>query len=252
MSQRGPAGNSSGREGAGTPGGTSGPGRRDAELWSLAERVAAERGFDLEDVTVVAAGRRRLVRLVIDRDGGVELDAAAEVSRALSAALDEAEQSGTDPMGGAPYTLEVTSPGIGRPLTLPRHFRRARGRMVAFRRVDGTTLTARVAGADDEHVQVLTGCDGLQPDTVALADIERAVVEVEFSPVPAAVAQALGLTPASEPVDLDDTELDDTEVDDTDHDSADLGEDSDVSGSDPAAPTGPADRSGGSATGGTR
>src|SRR3954465_3991900 len=89
------------------------------------EPVVAGAGYDLEDVHVTAAGRRSVVRVVVDRDGGLDLDAVAEVSRVVSGVLDE-----TDGTGEAPYTLEVTSPGVDRPLTEPRHWRRAAGRLV--------------------------------------------------------------------------------------------------------------------------
>src|SRR3954468_23916120 len=97
-----------------------------ARLRELVDSVVSRAGYDLEELTVVAAGRRRLLRVVVDSDVGVDLDEAAGVSRDISAALDELADA-TDPMGAAPYTLEVTSPGIGRPLTQPRHFRRAGG-----------------------------------------------------------------------------------------------------------------------------
>src|SRR6059058_4887589 len=89
------------------------------------EPVVAGAGYDLEDVTVTAAGRRSVVRVVVDRDGGVDLDAVADISRVLSEALDA-----DDVMGEAPYVLEVSSPGVDRPLTQPRHWRRAAGRLV--------------------------------------------------------------------------------------------------------------------------
>ena len=87
--------------------------------WSTAQ------GLDLEDVVVTPAGKRRLLRVVVDQDGGVDLDTVAGVSTAVSATLDE-----SDAMGGAPYVLEVTSPGVDRPLTAPRHWRRNRDRLV--------------------------------------------------------------------------------------------------------------------------
>ena len=96
-----------------------------AELERLLEPVMRAAGMDLESVRVGSAGRRRLLRLVVDADGGVSLDDIALVSRAVSARLD-----GTGAMGEAPYTLEVSSPGVDRPLTLPRHWRRAAGRLV--------------------------------------------------------------------------------------------------------------------------
>jgi ribosome maturation factor RimP len=94
-------------------------------LRELVEPAVIEAGYDLEEVTVTKAGRRSVVRVVVDIDGGVDLDAVADVSRSVSAALDEA-----DPLGEQPYVLEVTSPGVDRPLTEPRHWRRNVGRKV--------------------------------------------------------------------------------------------------------------------------
>jgi ribosome maturation factor RimP len=97
-----------------------------AELTSLLEPLVRGAGMDLESVRISRAGRRRLLRLVVDSDGGAGLDEIAEISRDVSARLDA-----TGAMGEAPYTLEVSSPGVDRPLTEPRHWRRARGRLVA-------------------------------------------------------------------------------------------------------------------------
>jgi ribosome maturation factor RimP len=94
-------------------------------LRELVEPAVIEAGYDLEDVTITKAGRRSVVRVVVDIDGGVDLDAVADVSRLVSVALDEA-----DPLGQQPYVLEVTSPGVDRPLTEPRHWRRNVGRKV--------------------------------------------------------------------------------------------------------------------------
>jgi len=90
------------------------------------EPVVRAAGMDLESVRVAVAGRRRLLRVVVDADGGPGLDAIAEVSRDVAARLDA-----TRVMGEVPYTLEVSSPGVDRPLTLPRHWRRAAGRLVS-------------------------------------------------------------------------------------------------------------------------
>jgi ribosome maturation factor RimP len=97
-----------------------------ADLARVLDPVIVAAGLDLEDVRVSPAGRRRLLRLVVDADGGVGLDQIAEVSREVSALLDA---SGV--MGETPYTLEVSSPGVDRPLTEPRHWRRAQGRLVS-------------------------------------------------------------------------------------------------------------------------
>jgi ribosome maturation factor RimP len=111
------------------------------------EPVVTAAGYDLEDVTVSAAGRRSVVRVIVDRDGGVDLDAVAEVSRVVSEALDDGAVTGE-----APYTLEVTSPGVDRPLTEPRHWRRNAGRLVQTSTSDGGSLTGRIVAADDDAV----------------------------------------------------------------------------------------------------
>lgn len=132
-----------------------------------------EAGLYLEDVTVHPAGKRTLVRVTVDLEadqaGSLDLDALAEVSRAVGDALDE-----SDVIRGE-HVLEVSSPGTDRPLTAPRHFARARGRLVALVLADGTELTGRVVGADESSVELEGG------RSIALADVARAKVEVELS-----------------------------------------------------------------------
>jgi ribosome maturation factor RimP len=121
-----------------------------AELTTLLDPVVRAAGMDLESVRVGAAGRRRLLRVVVDSDGGAGLDEIADVSREISARLDA-----SDAMGDVAYTLEVSSPGIDRPLTQPRHWRRARGRLVATPlagAAEGEQVTGRVAAASDTGV----------------------------------------------------------------------------------------------------
>jgi len=110
---------------AAAPRGNSRPDVDTARLERLLEPVVRAAGLDLESVRVGRAGRRRLLRVVVDGDGGVSLDSIALVSREVSVRLDD-----TGAMGEAPYTLEVSSPGVDRPLTQPRHWRRALGRLV--------------------------------------------------------------------------------------------------------------------------
>ena len=109
--------------------------------------VIASAGMDLESVRVSAAGRRRLLRVVVDSDRGVSLDDAAAISRKLSAVLDAAPV-----MGDFPYTLEVSSPGVDRPLTDPRHWRRAVGRLVQVTVADAGPVSGRVLAADSDGV----------------------------------------------------------------------------------------------------
>jgi len=192
-------------------------------LREVVTEVTAQAGYDLEELVVRSAGRRSVVRVVIDGDAGVTLDAAAEVSRAISQRLDD---SGTnDPTGSAPYTLEVTSPGIGRPLTLPRHFRRARTRLVSLVTVDGRAVTGHVLSSTDDAVQlVVSGRKGVSQVEVALIDVARAKVEVEFSPPSAAVLALLGIEPTLEP-DADGGDLEeDGDLEDGDLEDGDLEE----------------------------
>lgn len=163
----------------------------------LADRIATEAGFDLEDIAVVNAGRRSLVRVIVDADDGVTLDAAAEISRRLSEAFDAEEQAGDGMVGAAPYTLEVTSPGIGRPLTDPRHFRRATGRLIVVTTSEDETLTGRVLGITESGVDLLTGPDGTDRRSLSFAEIARAKVEVDFSGPSEAVTALLVADPRS-------------------------------------------------------
>ncbi len=106
-------------------------------------------GMDLESVKITSAGRRRLLRIVVDSDRGLSLDDAALASRELSAKLDA-----SDVMGDLPYTLEVSSPGVDRPLTQPRHWRRALGRLVRvpLTGTPSSPVQGRVVAADADQV----------------------------------------------------------------------------------------------------
>jgi ribosome maturation factor RimP len=125
-----------------------------ARLAGWIEPVVGAAGYDLEDLVVTPAGRRSVVRVVVDRDEGVTLDDIAEVSRAVSDALD----SNDDGMGRAPYVLEVTSPGVDRPLTEPRHWRRNTGRLV--------TVAVGPPGSAEQVTGRITAVDG---DGITLA-----------------------------------------------------------------------------------
>ena len=130
-------------------------------------------GLDLEAVEVTPAGRRRVLKVAVDKDGGVTMDDVAEATKLVSETLDA-----SDVMGERSYTLEVTSPGVSRPLTLPRHWRRNVGRLVKVTTQDGATVVGRVARAEDDVVT-------LEVDTrtrsVALDDVVKAQVQIEFN-----------------------------------------------------------------------
>jgi ribosome maturation factor RimP len=138
------------------PGGSPEIGRDEDRIADVIRPVIAAAGMDLEAVRVSAAGRRRLLRVVVDSDRGVSLDDAAAISRQLSAELDTEAV-----MGDFPYTLEVSSPGVDRPLTDPRHWRRAVGRLVQVTVTDAGdsgvsgssgTISGRVVAADSDGV----------------------------------------------------------------------------------------------------
>lgn len=146
-------------------------------------RAVSSVGFDLEEIDIRQAGRRKLVRVVVDADAGVGLDDIATLSRQVAAELDE-----QDEVLGGPYTLEVTSPGVDRPLTAPRHWKRAHLRAVEVTLVEGAKLSGRIGRAEEDVVRVLV--DGSVRE-LRYADVDRAVVRVEFRPPPAEELKAL-------------------------------------------------------------
>jgi ribosome maturation factor RimP len=169
-------------------------GSADAErIVGLLEPTVAAMGMDLENVRITSAGRRRLLRVVIDADGGVSLDDIALVSRELSATLDRAAA-----MGEASYTLEVSSPGVDRPLTEPKHWRRAVGRLVtvplrsgihnAQGPADSQAVTGRVTGTDTRGVWL--DVEGASRE-FGYSELGPGRIQVEFAP-PDAADGALG------------------------------------------------------------
>jgi ribosome maturation factor RimP len=157
-----------------TPGETDLSARR-TQLRGVIAPVVAAAGYDLEDVAVSRAGRRHVVRVVVDGDGGVSLDAVADLSRELSSAMDAEEQARGDLIAGE-YVLEVSSPGVDRPLTQPRHWRRNVGRQVAVQ-AGGDRLTGRVSTADEDGVTLDVGG---APRRFAYPDLGPGRVQVEF------------------------------------------------------------------------
>jgi len=138
--------------------------------------VVGAAGADLEDVDVSRAGRRSVVRIVVDRDGGVSLDDVAVLSRAVSEALDELDAREPQLLAGA-YVLEVSSPGVDRPLTAPRHWRRSTGRLVTATLREGAPVTGRLLESTDAGV--VLDVDGVRRE-LALGDVAQGHVQVEF------------------------------------------------------------------------
>jgi ribosome maturation factor RimP len=138
-----------------------------ARVRAVIEPVVEAAGYDLEDVRLSRAGRRYVLRVLVDADGGINLDGIAVVSREISQALDAADEAQGEVLAGE-YQLEVSSPGVDRPLTLPRHWRRNVGRLVA---VNG--LAGRITAADDQGIV-------LDDREIAYADLGPGKVQIEF------------------------------------------------------------------------
>ncbi|MGY0491405.1 ribosome maturation factor RimP [Streptomyces sp. WG-D5] len=148
-------------------------------LRELLEPLVTSQGLELEEIEVASVGRKRVLRVVVDSDEGADLDAIADVSRALSAKLDE-----TDAMGEGEYELEVGTPGAERPLKEHRHYLRAVERLVKFQLKDDSELVARILKVDDDGLDLeVPGVKGRKATTRRLdfADIAKARVQVEFN-----------------------------------------------------------------------
>jgi ribosome maturation factor RimP len=163
-----------------------------ARVRAVIEPVITGAGYDLEDLSLSRAGRRHLLRVLVDADGGIGLDDIAVVSREISRALDVADEAEGEVLAGE-YQLEVSSPGVDRPLTLPRHWRRNVGRLVT---VNG--LTGRVTAADDQGIV-------LDDREIAHADLGPGKVQIEFKR-------------------MDEAHFDDDELSDDDEDEREGGE----------------------------
>ena len=147
-------------------------------LEALAERCVTALGLDLEAVELspsgsARSGRRRMLRIAVDADGGVPIETITEATRELSKVLDT-----SDVMGAQPYTLEVTSRGVDRPLTLPRHWRRNVGRLVIADLADGSRVKGRITTVDEDAVEITV--DGALR-RVALEDVASARIEAELT-----------------------------------------------------------------------
>ena len=150
---------------------------KDVQIEQLVTPGLAGFDLELEAVEIVPAGKRRLLRLVVDGDGpegtGPLLDDIAEATKAISIALDEDDVTGT-----SPYTLEVSSRGVSRPLTHPRHWRRNAGRLVKVNLATGDEITGRIGAVTDDHVELTTESEQM---SVRFADIGKALVQVELN-----------------------------------------------------------------------
>ena len=147
------------------------------QISELVTPAVSDLGFYLEDVHVATPGNHRIVTCIVDGDASLNLDQVTSVSRVISELLD-----GAAFMGETPFTLEVTSPGVDRPLTQPRHFAKNVDRLLKIIKLDGSEVTGRILSNTDHDVTltVLIKKESTE-QTVLLSDIKRAVVEIEFN-----------------------------------------------------------------------
>ena len=147
------------------------------QISELVTPAVSDQGFYLEDVHVATPGSHRIVTCIVDGDASLNLDQVTTVSRVISELLDEAAF-----MGETPFTLEVTSPGVDRPLTQPRHFAKNIDRLLKIVKLDGSEVTGRILSNTDHDVTLtVTVKKETLEQTVSLNEIKRAVVEIEFN-----------------------------------------------------------------------
>jgi len=147
------------------------------QIAELITPALQEAGYYLEDINVVSPGNHRIVTVIVDGETALNLDQVTVASKLVSELVDEATF-----MGETPFTLEVTSPGIDRPLTLPRHFAKNVTRLLKVTQSDGVVLTGRITSNTDIDVTLsVVEKKEVKEVVIALADIKRAVVEIEFN-----------------------------------------------------------------------
>lgn len=147
------------------------------QIAELITPAVTAQGYFLEEVQLVSPGKHRIVTCIVDGEVALNLDQVTSVSRAISELLDESPI-----MGDTPFTLEVTSPGIDRPLTKPRHFAKNNDRLLKITKLDGDVVTGRILTNTDSDVTLTVETKKESSEVVvALSDIKRAVVEIEFN-----------------------------------------------------------------------
>jgi len=147
------------------------------KITELVQPAVEKAGFFLEDVHVVSPGNHRIVTCIVDGHTPLNLDQVTSVSRDISELLDAA-----DFMDDTAFTLEVTSPGVDRPLTLGRHWKKNINRLVKVVKHDGSVINGRITSVEESHALLSEDIKGkLTEHTVVFADIQRATVEIEFN-----------------------------------------------------------------------
>ena len=128
-------------------------------------------GFYLEDVTITSAGRRSMLTIIVDGDTHLSLDQVTSATKAIGEIVESLQS-----LGDTPFTLEVTSPGLDRPLTKPRHWRKNIDRLVKVVLLDGKEIKGRIKAASEDSATV-------DQSEINFTEIKRASLEVEFKQV---------------------------------------------------------------------
>lgn len=165
-----------------------------SQLSPIVQTIVTGHGCILEDLSIRKAGRRLLIQVVVDNEENLDLDVVAKISREIDNELEI-----TNFFGEQGFTLEVTSPGVDRPLTLPRHFRKNIDRLIKFELVTGNELTGRLVDMDDDTFRLEDGTNLL------MVEVKSAQVQIEFNRKPKGSAD--------EADDFDDSGLDDSGLD---------------------------------------
>jgi ribosome maturation factor RimP len=141
------------------------------EISAAITPALSDLGFYLEDITITSAGRRSMLTVIVDGDTHLSLNQVTVATKAISEIVENIQS-----LGQAPFTLEVTSPGLDRPLTKPRHWRKNIDRLVKIVLLDGKEIKGRVKDATEISATV-------DEQAVKFSDIKRATLEIEFKQV---------------------------------------------------------------------
>ena len=147
------------------------------QIAQLFEPALHQADYFLEDINIATPGQHRIITIIVDGESALNLDQVTVATKLISELLDEAAF-----MGESPFTLEVTSPGIDRPLTLPRHFIKNLTRLIKVTKNDGEVITGRATQATDSELTLEVAVKKETIETViSYSDIKRATVEIEFN-----------------------------------------------------------------------
>jgi len=141
------------------------------EISAVITPALSNLGFYLEDLTITSAGRRSMITVIVDGDTHLSLDQVTVATKAISELVENIQS-----LGQTPFTLEVTSPGLDRPLTKPRHWRKNIDRLVKIVLLDGSEIKGRIKGA----TQIAASVD---EQTVNYSEVKLAILEIEFKQV---------------------------------------------------------------------